>query len=70
MSRKPNELDLHAMANAILRDHAALTKQIKWLLQRRIELEKRLEEIDAELGHTPRPRPSVLRLDSRHTGPN
>ena len=68
MRPKPNNLDLHAMASALLRDHASLTKQINWLMQRRIEIETRLEEIDYQLGNTPNLRSPVLRIDSQGRG--
>jgi hypothetical protein len=70
---KPNddgEEYLHRKAQLILRQHAEISKEIAWLLRRRIELEAKLEEIDEQLGIAPRVRPSVLILDSRGGGPN
>jgi hypothetical protein len=61
---------LHRKARLILRQHAEISKEIAWLLRRRIELENKLDEIDEQLGLAPRESSPVLRLDSRHTGPN
>ena len=70
---KPNENGkeyLHRKAQLILRQHVEISKEIAWLLRRRIELEAKLEEIDEQLGNGPRESSPFLRLDSRHTGPN
>jgi len=70
---KPNDDEneyLHRKAQLILRQHTEISKEIAWLLRRRIELEMKLDEIDEQLGHSAKESSPFLRLDSRGNGPN
>lgn len=59
---------LHRKAQLIMRQHMALTKEIAWMVQQRINLETKLAEIDVELGNAPRPPAPFSRLDTQGRG--